>query len=57
MRMHYIRYYVCNAGDLENEGTLCQLFTTLDGITVNVRYRRAPEHPLFHHERAWSIQI
>ncbi|GKT48090.1 AB hydrolase superfamily protein [Colletotrichum spaethianum] len=32
-------------GNLEGEGPLCQLFTTLGGIAVNVDYRLAPEHP------------
>ncbi|KXH57760.1 hypothetical protein CSAL01_05911 [Colletotrichum salicis] len=32
-------------GDLEGVGPLCQLFTTLGGIAVNVDYRLAPEHP------------
>ncbi|KAK7459000.1 MutS domain V [Colletotrichum acutatum] len=32
-------------GDLEGVGSLCQLFTTLGGIAVNVDYRLAPEHP------------
>ncbi|KZL81369.1 lipase 2 [Colletotrichum incanum] len=32
-------------GDLESEGPLCRLFTTLGGIAVNVDYRLAPEYP------------
>lgn len=32
-------------GDLETEAWLCELFTKLGGIAVNVDYRHAPEHP------------
>ncbi|OLN88202.1 AB hydrolase superfamily protein 3 [Colletotrichum chlorophyti] len=32
-------------GGLGDEAPLCQLFTTLGGIAVNVDYRLAPEHP------------
>ncbi|KZL71821.1 lipase 2 [Colletotrichum tofieldiae] len=32
-------------GDLESQGPLCQLFSTLGGIAVNVDYRLAPEYP------------
>lgn len=32
-------------GDLETEAWLCNLFTSLGGIAVNVNYRHAPENP------------
>ncbi|CAM1506887.1 Fc.00g065280.m01.CDS01 [Cosmosporella sp. VM-42] len=31
-------------GDLETEGWLCTMFTSLGGIAVNIDYRHAPEH-------------
>lgn len=32
-------------GDVETEAWLCHLFASLGGISVDVQYRHAPEHP------------